>query len=871
MLAAAWLFLCVGLLGLLVFPLSAYLFPTLPARGWPLSRIIGLLLLAYCSWLLAVVFPSRSVFGAALLAIAIPCALLWALSWRRLLAVWENRTLLLQSELLFLGCFVVFCLLRGFTGDLTTGEKYMDMGFINSIALKPQVPPRDMWFAGQPINYYYLGHWLFASLSIVSTIDSVTVAGLALPLIAALYIQLSWFLVQACLGATRGLMAAALVVWFIVLNGTPGATANIVAAAGDPRIPLVSQANFLAPTQQIVDPAPIAGPTNTEFPAVSLLLGDFHAHIVGIPVVLLSIALLVQRLRTAESRRGESRAYRVVWYIAFAVLLGCHYAINSLDVPLVAGLFILTEAALALQASGSALRRWGLAALRSGATLAGSLLAIWPFHAAFRPFVLPTEQTPFLVPLPWPLRNIFAFTPVATQLGQFLALTGFILAIIATVYLVQLLSRRRPAGVWLLWLSGLPFLWWRPIFVVLVPLLLLSLFFIFTAHDATRIAYGLVAVALVLWLAPDVIMIRDLTERRMNTVFKWYLQANVLQGIAIPVLVVATARSTASNAKWLLYAAMGSAVVLGSVYVPVAVAYVVRDNGSRWWGLDGLAQLEALHPDQAAAIRWLRQQSDSDGVLEIVGKRTEGVPERLRPSHVSAYTGRPTILGWHRHVILWHNLVTAKELQRTLDNAWIVQSRAYQGDVNSVQAACTLGDVRYIYYGSYEKRPTEGELDLAALPAGLTPVFETPGVTIYRCPALTAAISPVLALYSEERSDFGRSYWLKSSDAKLRVYSETPGIVMIETRMFSVQDGLRVELRGNGQSGSWTVASQRRGLRLLLPVAAGVSEWDLVVNGEPATLGPGDPRKATIGIHTLNAAYVGEAEAAAAAQNSATQ
>lgn len=862
MLAAAWLLCCVTLLGILVFPLTAYLFPQLPARGWPLSRIIGLLVLTYGSWLFATLIPSRLVFGGTLLLIALLGWLGWAMRGKQLLAGLSDRRFVLQSEIVFLGCFLLFCVLRGFTGDLTTSEKYMDMGFINSIVLKPQVPPRDMWFAGQTVNYYYLGHWLLAALSSAARIDSLTLFGLALPLIAALYIQLSWFIVQACLGSGRRLLAGTLVLWFILLSSTPGATERIVAAALDPRAAVVSEANFSGPANEIVDPTPIAGVVIDEFPAFSLLWGDIHAHMINMPIVLCSIALLLQRLRRAmEDRQPESVGYRCVWYGTFAILLGCHYAINSFDMPLVAGLFVLTEVALVFYTRGSVFTRWGGAAVRTAATLAGSILAVWPFHAAFKPFVLPAEQTPYLTALPGPLGRVFAFTPIATQLGEFLALTGFVLAIMAAVYVVQLVSQRSPAVIWLLWLSGLPFVLWRPIMVVLVPLLLLSIYFTLRGPFAMRIACGLMVAALALWIAPEIVMIRDLTERRMNTVFKWYFQTNLLLGVALPILVALTARSEAGPRRWLVYGAVVGAVVIGSVYVPVAVTYVVRDNGSRWWGLDGLAQVQAYHPDEAAAIRWLRQQPDTGGVLEIVGKRADGTRERLRPSRVSAYTGRPTMQGWSKHVWLWHNLTTDPEGQLRFGNAGAIESRVYQqGDVNSIQAACTYGDIRYIYYGMYEKKLTSRTLDLAALPAGLTTVFETPGVTIYRCPAVTAAIAPVPSLYAEERSEDGRWYWLKSANAKLRVYSETAGVVRLRTGIAGVRDDLLVEVRRDGQTlTSLRVGTADRTLEVLLPVVQGVTEWDLVVDGQPLKLSAQDTREGTVSIGALEADHLSAA------------
>ena len=48
--------------------------------------------------------------------------------------------------------------------------KILDYGFVNSILRSGYVPPKDMWFAGGSINYYYFGHYISAFLTRLSGI-----------------------------------------------------------------------------------------------------------------------------------------------------------------------------------------------------------------------------------------------------------------------------------------------------------------------------------------------------------------------------------------------------------------------------------------------------------------------------------------------------------------------------------------------------------------------------------------------------------------------------------------------------------------------------------------------------------------------------
>ena len=76
------------------------------------------------------------------------------------------------EELLFLVCLIGWALIRGFLPDIHGLEKFMDHGFVESILRSRYFPPKDIWLAGETINYYYFGHLVCAVLTKLSGVSS---------------------------------------------------------------------------------------------------------------------------------------------------------------------------------------------------------------------------------------------------------------------------------------------------------------------------------------------------------------------------------------------------------------------------------------------------------------------------------------------------------------------------------------------------------------------------------------------------------------------------------------------------------------------------------------------------------------------------
>ena len=67
------------------------------------------------------------------------------------------------SEVVFVGTFALALLLGGYAPDVWQTEHPLDMALLNANLTGDTMPPHDPWYAGEPLNYYYLGQNMLAT------------------------------------------------------------------------------------------------------------------------------------------------------------------------------------------------------------------------------------------------------------------------------------------------------------------------------------------------------------------------------------------------------------------------------------------------------------------------------------------------------------------------------------------------------------------------------------------------------------------------------------------------------------------------------------------------------------------------------------
>src|ERR1700730_1970367 len=143
--ALAW-YIVLQVAGLAVWPLVARALAPLEDRGWAASKVAGLLGVAWLVWFVCMLTPlpfTGTTLLVALLAIGAGAWLLQlrpgglepVLDWLRI-----QRRLLLSFEVIFLGGFVLFAVLRAHAPAVSSTEKPMDMAFLNGFMTAQKLP-----------------------------------------------------------------------------------------------------------------------------------------------------------------------------------------------------------------------------------------------------------------------------------------------------------------------------------------------------------------------------------------------------------------------------------------------------------------------------------------------------------------------------------------------------------------------------------------------------------------------------------------------------------------------------------------------------------------------------------------------------------
>ncbi|MEK7170850.1 MAG: DUF2298 domain-containing protein [Patescibacteria group bacterium] len=270
-------FAVLSLIGLAVFRL---VFGKIEAGDYLISKLLGVIVFFGLFWIIGYLhlLPlTEQVLGAGLTILTILA--LWYLWQKRVLIDWRSYLL---AELLFVGLVVAFVVIRGFYPTVTDGEKPMEMMMLSSNMRATTLPPEDAWLAGQTVNYYYFGYFVFASIAKIIGASSFLAFNFGLAstwaLILILLGRLGWVL-------TGRRSATLLVPISYALMGNLDSLRQIVTKWG-------SSFDWWHPSR-------IIPKTITEFPAFSYLFADFHPHM----IVAVWLGLLISLLHKAWGQK----------------------------------------------------------------------------------------------------------------------------------------------------------------------------------------------------------------------------------------------------------------------------------------------------------------------------------------------------------------------------------------------------------------------------------------------------------------------------------------------------------------------------------------------------------------------------------------
>ena len=242
------------LFGALAFPLVFAILPNLADGGYAVSKLAGMLLVAWFAWAVSSLKIPIWSQGGILFSMLLLAALSAAFMRIRLLEFLRDHwRRLAWIELIALAAFLALVVVRLTNPDLwhpaKGGEKPMDFAYLNGVLRSTTFPPIDPWFAGGFINYYYFGYVLVGAPALLLGVVPAFAYNLMIPTVfsltgigafsAAFNIMAHWRASQRLSGARRRLgspwIAGGMALVLCVCLGnldTPRVIGNEVAALG---------------------------------------------------------------------------------------------------------------------------------------------------------------------------------------------------------------------------------------------------------------------------------------------------------------------------------------------------------------------------------------------------------------------------------------------------------------------------------------------------------------------------------------------------------------------------------------------------------------------------------------------------------------
>lgn len=674
------------LLGLVFMPVTSRMFRGFDDNGWMFSKVLAVAVCGYVQWLLTClkITPFTGITCVILTVICCLGSLLYGIKCKNRLPdslPRKQAALVYQEELLYFLVFLFWTYLAGFHPAAHGTEKYMDFGFMQAMMRSTTLPAQDMWYAGKPFNYYYGGQYLAVFLTKLTGTNVEVTYNLMRTMVAAFAFLLPFSLVRQmlkdklrtgrewsfCLGGILAGMAVSMsgnlhyIIYGIILR----------------LLKIKTDYWFPSSTRYIgFDSAVTGDETIHEFPSYSFVLGDLHAHVINVFLVLTVLGILYSWMKTNSGKSWRQREIGLL-----GLLLGMFLFSNTWDFMIyyvvICGTLLFGN--LKRYSSGSFISqalKWSV--IQWVELLAAAFLASLPFHLTFENVMV----------------QGIGIVKIHTAFYQFCVLWAFPL-LVCVPFVIGILKSIGTFPEKKFW----------------------SFFYSIKYPDL----YGLVLVlcAIGLIFIPKFVYVRDIYEKtapRANTMFKLTYQAYIMFGIMMAyILVFFTvnrikrcngADSTVMCKGLLRCPRLQSLTGIIAILVLISTCGYLENAITHWFTgfpkrnayqtLNATNYLETAISDDAAAIRWLNDNVEGQPIiLEASGDSYQDYDNR-----VSAMTGLPTVLGWYVHEWLWRNDLE-EENQRKED----VQTIYTSSNADQIKSLIEKYKISYLFIGSceYEK------------------------------------------------------------------------------------------------------------------------------------------------------------------------
>jgi uncharacterized membrane protein len=583
-------------------------------KGWALGRILSWLCIGFTVWFLAhFKLPVNTGMAITIISILFFGSSVWyahknQTKLRRFFVT--HKLWITLQEILFLIGLVSLTLIRGFNPDIRDLEKPMDAGFMASYLRSPTLPAKDMWLAGETINYYSFGHYLGSIFSQIAHLDISYSYNLLLAYILGLSLSISFSIGINVLDKTYPDSRR----WSpFVLTGL--LASFFVAVGGNSHTIWYRLSHGSWEGYWYADATRFIETTIHEFPSYSFVVADIHAHVWNLPLVLSFFVVLIHWLtviftvpqKNIMPAKFSSKPLKK-WLIK---------TVPVLKASLILGVFIGTFAMT---------NTWDALIYPLLLVVVGFIIVILDYRRLSLLILSAVSAifTAIIIALPWYLN----FSSISEGIAK--------------------ATQHSP-----LW--QLAVLWTGHLTLSLLGLMLVLFLYGKSTKRQPQISatliLGLTLTAWLLILLPELMYFKDIYSGhpRANTMFKLTYQAFIMMGLVGAWFAGATVHTyKLHRGLKLALLALVFLITLSLAAFPYFAYRGYYNNLKGFKGIHGYQWLKEKQPSDYAAIVWLKQSVKGQPViLEAVGE------SYTEYNQVSAITGLPAVLGWRVHEWLW--------------------------------------------------------------------------------------------------------------------------------------------------------------------------------------------------------------------------
>lgn len=708
------------------WPITSIIFDKFDDKGYIFAKLIGLVLPSIvvfflCNFrLMKFTYINTSIIFLIFLLASITYLVVKQVKFKK-----KSNSQILETlekgyriEVIFFVILTLITYVRGFSPSVADIEKFMDYGFMNSMMHYDYLPAPDMWLSGNVINYYYYGHFFAVFITRVANISIDYGYNFMLVSIFAMTFFMSYSIINNALKlyfkekSIEGKKSKILP----VIGGSLAALANTVSGNGHflvfkyivPFFDKITNHTskyiyaWTDSTRYIGEYPPSADKTITEFPSYSFLVGDVHAHLSDIIIVLSAIAIILAFIIKYKKDRTDVKktSFSIkdtfnIYTIMLGILIGIMKMTNYWDFPIYSVVCLITFLTInILNYKNIKDVIW--------CTILQTLIIFTLASIVSLPFVLQFIK----------ISSKIKISKYHTMLYQLLILWGipFFISIVYVINSIREQLKKKPKKR----KNAKKEIWYKKagkaIYTYMDNLTVADFFIIILIICA----FGLI-------IAPELVYVVDIYDNapRANTMFKLTYNSFIMLGLCMSYMLLKLIIEKGKFYK-----------IFGSIFLFIFIATFLYsiDPLLGWYGnvfnskeYEGLDSTEFLNNyymanymdedkakyvdsditmvDDLAVINWLKENANrGDVILEHQGD------DFSFDNRVSVFTALPTPLGWVAHEWLWRSVNSSIDFpdslqERSDDIDYIYTS----GDIEKNKELLAKYNIKYIIVGYVER------------------------------------------------------------------------------------------------------------------------------------------------------------------------